>query len=101
MFGIHGCRVGRTARIGEKGEALLFLQPVEIDYLKDLKKHGATLAEYPLLKVLDKFPLLGNMPRIKKVISLESHPWVITLQRALESFTYAEVRFSSLDSLLL
>ncbi|KAH0881975.1 hypothetical protein HID58_058071 [Brassica napus] len=89
-------RVGRTARIGEKGEALLFLQPVEIDYLKDLKKHGATLAEYPLLKVLDKFPLLGNMPRIKKVISLESHPWVISLQRALEFFTYAEPKMKNL-----
>lgn len=86
--------MGRTARIGEKGEALLFLQPVEIDYLKDLKKHGATLAEYPLLKVLDKFPLLGNMPRVKKVISLESHPWVISLQRGLEFFTYADVCFS-------
>ncbi|VVB02969.1 unnamed protein product [Arabis nemorensis] len=89
-------RVGRTARIGEKGEALLFLQPVEIDYLKDLKKHGATLTEYPLLKVLDKFPLPANMPRIKKVISLESHPWVITLQRALESFTYAEPTMKNL-----
>ncbi|ESQ52790.1 hypothetical protein EUTSA_v10016399mg [Eutrema salsugineum] len=89
-------RVGRTARIGEKGEALLFLQPIEIDYLKDLKKHGATLAEYPLLKVLDKFPLLGNMPRIKKVISLESHPWVISLQRALEFFTYAEPKMKNL-----
>lgn len=96
MSVIHGCRVGRTARIGEKGEALLFLQPIEIDYLKELKKHGASLAEYPLLKVLDKFPIPGNMPRIKKVISLESHPWVISLQRALESFTYAEVRLSSM-----
>uniref|UniRef100_A0A1J3ISY1 ATP-dependent RNA helicase n=1 Tax=Noccaea caerulescens TaxID=107243 RepID=A0A1J3ISY1_NOCCA len=89
-------RVGRTARIGEKGEAVLFLQPVEIDYLKDLKKHGATLAEYPLLKVLDKFPLPGNMPRIKKVISLESHPWVISLQRALEFFTYGEPKMKEL-----
>ncbi|KAJ4892067.1 DEAD-box ATP-dependent RNA helicase 17 [Raphanus sativus] len=89
-------RVGRTARIGEKGEALLFLQPVEIDYLKDLKKHGATLAEYPLLKVLDKFPLLGNMPRVKKVISLESHPWVISLQRGLEFFTYADPKMKNL-----
>ncbi|CAN8317699.1 unnamed protein product [Cochlearia groenlandica] len=89
-------RVGRTARIGEKGEALLFLQPVEIDYLKDLKKHGASLTEYPLLKVLDKFPLPGHMPRIKKVISLESHPWVISLQRALEFITYGEPKMKNL-----
>lgn len=89
-------RVGRTARIGEKGEALLFLQPIEIDYLKELKKHGASLTEYPLMKVLDKFPIPGNMPRIKKVLSLESHPWVISLQRALESLTYAEPKMKSL-----
>ncbi|GJN14463.1 hypothetical protein PR202_gb01296 [Eleusine coracana subsp. coracana] len=43
-------RVGRTARIGEKGEALLFLQPVELDYLQDLERHGVSLTEYPFQK---------------------------------------------------
>ncbi|RLM99525.1 DEAD-box ATP-dependent RNA helicase 17 isoform X1 [Panicum miliaceum] len=43
-------RVGRTARIGEKGEALLFLQPIELDYLKDLESHGVSLTEYPFQK---------------------------------------------------
>ncbi|XP_010554723.1 PREDICTED: DEAD-box ATP-dependent RNA helicase 17 [Tarenaya hassleriana] len=89
-------RVGRTARLGEKGEALLFLQPIEIDYLQELEKHGVSLTEYPLLKVLDKFPLLGHMPRIRKVISPESHPWVISLQKALESFVYAELKMKKL-----
>ncbi|XVF24355.1 hypothetical protein REPUB_Repub13aG0120800 [Reevesia pubescens] len=32
-------RVGRTARLGERGESLLFLQPIEVDYLQDLEKH--------------------------------------------------------------
>ncbi|KAG6599546.1 DEAD-box ATP-dependent RNA helicase 17, partial [Cucurbita argyrosperma subsp. sororia] len=49
-------RVGRTARLGERGDSLLFLQPTEIDYLQDLRNHGVSLTEYPLVKVLDSFP---------------------------------------------
>uniref|UniRef100_A0A0R0I8R5 ATP-dependent RNA helicase n=1 Tax=Glycine max TaxID=3847 RepID=A0A0R0I8R5_SOYBN len=77
-------RVGRTARLGERGESLLFLQPVEIDYLQDLEKHGVSLTEYPVLKVLDSFPLQKN--HTKKSVFLESHPWVLCLQKALEAF---------------
>ncbi|GKB00278.1 hypothetical protein Tco_0828271 [Tanacetum coccineum] len=33
-------RVGRTAHLGEKGDSLLFIQPIEVDYLEELKKHG-------------------------------------------------------------
>ncbi|KHN12305.1 DEAD-box ATP-dependent RNA helicase 17 [Glycine soja] len=77
-------RVGRTARLGERGESLLFLQPVEIDYLQDLEKHGVSLTEYPVLKVLDNFPLQKN--HTKKSVFLESHPWVLCLQKALEAF---------------
>ncbi|XP_020097579.1 DEAD-box ATP-dependent RNA helicase 17 isoform X1 [Ananas comosus] len=82
-------RVGRTARLGEKGEALLFLQPVEIDYLHDLERHSVSLKEYPLQKVLDSFPLYGQKHH-KKLISLDTHPWVLFLQRALERFVLTE-----------
>ncbi|XP_023895181.2 DEAD-box ATP-dependent RNA helicase 17 isoform X1 [Quercus suber] len=83
-------RVGRTARLGERGEALLFLQPVEMDYLKDLEKHGESLTEYPLLKVLDSFPLYDQKRHVKKFLTLELHPWVLSLQKALESFVVAQ-----------
>lgn len=83
------CRVGRTARLGERGESLLFLQPVEIDYLQDLEKHGVSLTEYPVLKVLDSFPLQKN--HTKKSVFLESHPWVLCLQKALEAFIMSKV----------
>lgn len=88
---INGClliygRVGRTARLGEKGDALLFLQPVEMDYLQDLQKHGASLEEFPLLKLLDSFPLYGQKHHNKNLLSLEMHPWVLTLHKAIESF---------------
>ncbi|XP_034588657.1 DEAD-box ATP-dependent RNA helicase 17 isoform X2 [Setaria viridis] len=83
-------RVGRTARIGEKGEALLFLQPIELDYLKDLESHGVSLTEYPFQKVLDSFPVNGQKPHKRKMISLDMHPWIMSLQRSLEGFVTAE-----------
>lgn len=89
-------RVGRTARLGERGESLLFLQPIEMDYLKDLEKHGVALKEYPVVKVLDGFPLYGRVPRGKNFVSLESHPWVMWLQNALESFVSGEVQIKKL-----
>ncbi|KAF5956478.1 hypothetical protein HYC85_003703 [Camellia sinensis] len=82
-------RVGRTARLGERGHSLLFLQPIEMDYLQDLEKHGASLTEYPLLKVLDSFPLYGQQHHAKRFVSVEMHPWVLSLQKALESFIMA------------
>ena len=41
-------RVGRTARVGHKGKALIFLEPCEIDYLKELNKLGISLKEIKL-----------------------------------------------------
>lgn len=87
------CRVGRTARLGERGDSLLFLQPVEIDYLDELKRHGVLLTEYPLLKLLDSMPFYGRNPNVKKFVSLEMHHWVLSLQKALESFVISEVSF--------
>lgn len=85
-------RVGRTARLGEKGDSLLFLQPIETDYLKDLEKHGVLLTEYPLQKVLDSYPLYGQKQKhlSKKFLSIDTHPWVVGLQKALEAFIFAQ-----------
>lgn len=84
-------RVGRTARLGEKGDSLLFLQPTEIDYLKDLEKHGVMLTEYPLLKLLSSFPVYNMKQPASRFVSIEMHPMLIALQRALESFVATEV----------
>ncbi|PON84616.1 DEAD-box ATP-dependent RNA helicase [Trema orientale] len=88
-------RVGRTARLGQKGDSLLFLQPIEMDYLHHLEKHGVSLTEYPLSKLLDSFPINGEKHRVKKFISIESHPWVVSLQKALEGFS-AQPKMKSL-----
>lgn len=89
-------RVGRTARLDERGEALLFLQPAEMDYLQDLEKHGVSLAEYPMLKVLDSFPLYGQKLHVKNFVLLDLHPWVLALQKGLELFISAEARIHTL-----
>ncbi|KAK6147632.1 hypothetical protein DH2020_018544 [Rehmannia glutinosa] len=89
-------RVGRTARLGERGDSVLFLQPVEVDYLKDLEKHGVTLTEYPLQKLLSSFPLYRLKPQVNKFVSIEMHPWLVALQRALESFVSAEPKVKKL-----
>ncbi|XP_030489380.2 DEAD-box ATP-dependent RNA helicase 17 [Cannabis sativa] len=80
-------RVGRTARLGEKGDSLLFLQPVEMEYLNHLEKHGVSLSEYPLSKVLDSFPIHNEKHRARSFISVDLHPWVAGLQKALEAFS--------------
>lgn len=57
-----------------------------MDYLHHLEKHGVSLTEYPLSKVLDSFPIYSEKHRAKKFISMELHPWVVSLQKALEGF---------------
>ena len=46
-------RVGRTARVGHKGKALIFLEPCEIEYLQELKKLDISLREIKLDSVMD------------------------------------------------
>ncbi|GMH16603.1 hypothetical protein Nepgr_018444 [Nepenthes gracilis] len=89
-------RVGRTARLGQRGDSLLFLQPGETDYLQDLVKHGVSLTEYPLVKSLDSFLLYGLKHHGKRIVSAEMHPWVTSLQKALESFVSTEPRIKQL-----
>lgn len=48
--------MGRTARLGQQGEALLFLLPSERGYLTHLAAAGHALQELPLLPLLDALP---------------------------------------------
>lgn len=49
-------RAGRSARMGQAGEALLFLLPTEVDYLPLLARHGVKLNSLPLDPVLATLP---------------------------------------------
>ncbi|XP_041481144.1 probable ATP-dependent RNA helicase DDX31 [Lytechinus variegatus] len=45
-------RVGRTARIGKEGQALLFLAPSEVDYIRILEEQHIRINELPLDDIL-------------------------------------------------
>ena len=47
-------RVGRTARIGTKGSALLFVLPSEAEFIRGLEAHNLLLAELTIEHVLQK-----------------------------------------------
>jgi ATP-dependent RNA helicase DDX31/DBP7 len=47
-------RVGRTARIGTKGSALIFLLPSEANFIRELEEERLLLAEMTIEQVLEK-----------------------------------------------
>lgn len=48
--------MGRTARMGKVGEAVLFLMPSEREYLKNLEARGVQLRPLNVLPALDLLP---------------------------------------------
>lgn len=61
-------RVGRTARVGKQGHALLFIMPAEVEYLKSLSGHGI---RYFILYC--EF-LFRNLYRYKNILSSKIEP---------------------------
>ncbi|XP_072243226.1 ATP-dependent DNA helicase DDX31 isoform X2 [Leuresthes tenuis] len=45
-------RVGRTARIGERGSSLLFLTPAEMAFISELANHNISLSDMKLQEIL-------------------------------------------------
>eukprot|EP00457_Paulinella_chromatophora_P002501 gb/GEZN01002506.1/.p1 GENE.gb/GEZN01002506.1/~~gb/GEZN01002506.1/.p1 ORF type:complete len:780 (-),score=163.54 gb/GEZN01002506.1/:91-2430(-) len=81
-------RVGRTARMGRQGKAVLFLLPSELGYLKELEKHGIQLQLVPVPSVLNGLktpsilPMEGqpNSTALRPLPRLQDLPGVV-LQR--------------------
>eukprot|EP01104_Vermistella_antarctica_P000651 TRINITY_DN1079_c0_g1_i1.p1 TRINITY_DN1079_c0_g1~~TRINITY_DN1079_c0_g1_i1.p1 ORF type:complete len:406 (-),score=123.63 TRINITY_DN1079_c0_g1_i1:167-1384(-) len=48
-------RVGRTARMGHAGKAILFLMPSEVEYIEMLKKRKVNVGEVNFLSIVQKF----------------------------------------------
>lgn len=82
-------RVGRTARLGQKGEAILFLQPSELEYMEELKKHSVTLQELSLPKLLDGLQDRRGK-RDDSFSAVEMHPLAGLMQKALDAFVAAK-----------
>ncbi|XP_068723453.1 ATP-dependent DNA helicase DDX31-like [Montipora capricornis] len=60
-------RVGRTARIGLEGNALLFLTPAEVAYLQTLKQHGIRPEELLVEDVLKTLVVSADNKARKKL----------------------------------
>lgn len=59
-------RVGRTARLGRKGQAIIFLSQCETGYIQILGTHGINLELVPLPRVLSSLrpPRIAGMPAV-------------------------------------
>lgn len=77
-------RVGRTARMGQQGESLIFLQPTESDYVDLLRGNGVAIAEMPVGAVLGHVPgATSAMPRGEITLLKGSSKWLGGWKRAL------------------
>ncbi|CAF0782079.1 unnamed protein product [Brachionus calyciflorus] len=45
-------RVGRTARVGHKGSGLIYIEPCEVEYLKELNKLGISMQEIKIDSIM-------------------------------------------------
>ncbi|XP_050081196.1 probable ATP-dependent RNA helicase CG8611 [Anopheles maculipalpis] len=81
-------RVGRTARAGEPGKAVLFIEPSEIDFIKYLANKHIRIKEQPATGVIRNF---GSMlDRNIKYISKLKELWAVELQHRYEQIINEE-----------
>lgn len=88
-------RVGRTARIGLKGNALLFLSPAEVEYLETLKQHGISPEELlvnEVLKTLVVSPDDSSRRKNKNVLDQRAQESATNLQNSFEDHVLSEQR---------
>lgn len=80
-------RVGRTARIGLEGNALLFLTPAEVTYLQTLKQHGIRPEELlveDVLKTLVVSPDNKARKKLKNDLDQSTQESATNLQKSFE-----------------
>jgi ATP-dependent RNA helicase DDX31/DBP7 len=81
-------RIGRTARVGHKGEALIFLLPTEAPYVDVLASRGAHLGETNLCSLLGALPGSAAAGRPGKAMQVaELHPAALTMLKRVEAVT--------------
>lgn len=88
-------RVGRTARIGLKGNALLFLTPAEVAYLETLKQRGIRLQELlidDILETLAITPDNRNRQKGKNTIDQRARESATKLQNSFEDYVISDQR---------
>jgi ATP-dependent RNA helicase DDX31/DBP7 len=94
-------RIGRTARVGHKGEALLFLLPTEMPYQELLGSKGAHLGKQDLCALLGSLPMGSAAHRVGKAAMVaELHPASLMMMRRIEAVTSAraDIRKAAKDA---
>lgn len=81
-------RVGRTARAGEPGKAVLFIESSEIDFIKYLANKHIRIKEQPSTGVIRNFGRILDSD-IKCVSKLKEH-WAVELQHRYEQLINEE-----------
>lgn len=85
---VQKCRVGRTARLGRTGEAVLFLQPKEADYLRELQQHGVVLKKAGIGGLW----LSGEREGVAgESGTAQMHSAAVAMQKGLEAFVSKQV----------
>lgn len=75
-------RVGRTARFGASGEAIIFLCPEELGYLGYMKGLGITLKEEKVISLLNTYLRKDNKVTAGE-LPLDMHTGAFTLHKSL------------------
>ncbi|GAB4822270.1 hypothetical protein N2152v2_009316 [Parachlorella kessleri] len=94
-------RVGRTARLGQRGDALLCLLPSERPYVDHLRHHGVVLQQQPLASVLSKLATRADAKAVGPCAAggkgdMERHQGAYLLQKQLMDAVAADKRLMHL-----
>ena len=81
-------RVGRTARMGRRGVAILVLAPGEVEYVNELKRAGVAIVQQKLFPSLDALP---KPPELSKRAAAEGDPRRRQFQVAMDAGHMCEV----------
>lgn len=87
-------RVGRTARMGRRGVAILVLAPRELEYVNELKRAGVAIAQQKLFPSLDALP---KPPELSKRAAAEGDAKRRQFQVAMDAGHMCEVRCENLQ----
>nr|XP_046242431.1 probable ATP-dependent RNA helicase DDX31 isoform X2 [Scatophagus argus] len=93
-------RVGRTARIGARGNGLIFLTPAETAFIDELANHNISLSEIKLLDVLsslmmdDTYKGRGkyHSKRSSAALEQETRERATVLQTEFENFVHSDAQ---------
>ncbi|GBG77810.1 hypothetical protein CBR_g25741 [Chara braunii] len=98
-------RVGRTARLGQKGESVLFLMACELEYLKLLDCHNVTLSHLRVIDVFKTIPFSVQRSKHKRgkhgaghkaAADPEIHEGALWIQNKLEGTVASKAKLQQL-----